>query len=537
MKPRLPHKATRWAILAGLSYVLCFPRYDFPAFSLLVMPFLLFSVHALDTRARAIRLGFLLSAMVAWGGFHWIIYVAQNFGGMPMPVAIGLLLLFCLIAAPHMVAFMAIGHWLRVPVERLPIFLRPLFWAALFTGTEYLARFLKIFPEHLGNTLLSYLSIAQAASLGGVSLLTFLPLWIGGSVFYVRKNGRTALPSLAASIALLLVFQVWGSAEIKRVSALPTEPFRVGLIQHNMDDAEKRFAHTPARDIVSTIVGRLLDKTKMLTGQTPKPELILWPETAYPMNFSLSGSIGRGGTFASGYANLMSSAIAEVGVPLLFGGYESEAGLDYNAGILLSAKGERAGSYRKQVLLIFGEYFPGDKWFPSLKEINPLMGDFGRGPGPVPLLFPRKNGSLPLGVNICYEAILPEYMRGYALAGVRLFVNITKDSWFGDTFEPWQHFQLSVLRSIEHRIPMIRATNTGLSGLVLATGETKVLSAPFQEAYAVVEAPLPVDSSPTLYTRLGEWFAWVTLLLALGLGWFSRRLVGEPRPARNHIAG
>jgi len=326
------------------------------------------------------------------------------------------------------------------------------------------------------------------------------------------------------SLALPVALQAWGSFERKAIEALPTEILRVGLIQHNMDDAEKAFAKIPAREVVATIVGRLLEKTKMLAEQNPKPDLILWPETAYPMNFSSSSFSGRGGSFAYGYANLVKPAVAQSGVPVLFGGYESELKLTYNSGILLGGNGERLASYRKQVLLIFGEYFPGDKWFPSLKNINPMMGDFGRGPGPLPMLFPWEGQSLPLGVNICYEAILPEYMRGYAVAGVRLFVNLTKDSWFGDTFEPWQHFQLSVLRSIEHRIPMIRATNTGLSGLVLPTGETKILSEPFAEAYSVLEVPLLKNPRVTPYTLFGEWFAWLTILASVGMWLFSRRI-------------
>jgi apolipoprotein N-acyltransferase len=214
---------------------------------------------------------------------------------------------------------------------------------------------------------------------------------------------------------------------------------------------------------------------------------------------------------------------AESGVPLLFGGYANELGLDYNAGILLGATGTVLSAYKKRVLLIFGEYFPFDGWFPSLKQLNPMMGDFGRGPGPIPLSFSFKGGLLPLGVNICYEAILPEYMRGFALAGARLFVNLTKDSWFGDTFEPWEHLQLSALRSIEHRIPMIRSTNTGLSGLVLPTGEARILSQPFQEAYAVLDVPVPVDPHPTLYTSYGEWFAALMLFTSLALGLISFR--------------
>lgn len=500
--------------------MLCFPRFDLPVFSLLVMLFLLFCVHSLERRGQAVKLGFLLSAIVAWGGFHWIIYVAQNFGGMPLPLAVGLLLLFCIVAAPHMVGFLVVGHALRGGVERLPLWSRPLFWACLFTGFEYLARFTKIFPEHLGNTLIHFLSLAQAASLGGVSLLTFLPLWVGASVYYLRKNGTGALPSLAASLLLLCGLWVWGHQERLRVNRLPTETFRAGLIQHNMDDAEKQFARMPGREVVSILLAKLLEKTEELAAQ--KPDLLLWAETAYPMSFSLSNAAGKNSSFAYGYANLVSRTVEKSGVPLIFGGYEDELGKTYNSGILLGADGTKLGSYKKQVLLIFGEYFPGDHWFPSLKNINPMMGDFGRGPGPVPLALPWKGGQLSLGLNICYEAILPEYMRGYALAGTRLFVNLTKDSWFGDTFEPWQHFQLSALRSIEHRVPLLRATNTGLSGFVSASGETTLISDPYHEAYKVVEVPLLKEAERTLYTRLGEWFAWLTLLVSAGLGWRAR---------------
>jgi apolipoprotein N-acyltransferase len=511
-------------MLAGISYVLCFPRFDLPVFSLLVMLFLLFTVHSLERRAQAIKLGFILSAIIACGGFHWIVYVAQNFGNMPLPLALGLLGLFCLVAAPQMIAFLVVGLSLRSGVERLPLWIRPLFWASLFTGFEYLARFLKIFPEHLGNTLIHFLSLAQAASLGGVSILTFLPLWVGASVYYLRKNGSIALPSLAASILILSGLWIWGHQERIRVNRLPVEIFRAGLIQHNMDDAEKQFARMPGREVVSILLSKLLEKTKeMASIEGPKPDLILWAETAYPMSFSLSNAAGKNSSFAYGYANLVSRTVELGGVPLLFGSYEEFQGKTHNSGILLGSDGTLLESYRKQVLLIFGEYFPGDTIFPDLKNINPLMGDFGRGPGPVPIRLPWKDKPLLLGVNICYEEILPEYMRGYALAGSRMFINLTKDSWFGNTFEPWQHFQLSVLRSIEHRVPLLRATNTGLSGFVTASGEVTLISDPYHEAYKVVEVPLLLEPEKTLYTRFGEWFAWLMLLVSAVTGWRARR--------------
>ena len=51
-----------------------------------------------------------------------------------------------------------------------------------------------------------------------------------------------------------------------------------------------------------------------------------------------------------------------------------------------------------------------------------------------------------------------------------LFVNITNDAWFGPTDEPYQHLALAVFRAVEHRTPMVRAVNTGVSAAIDANG-------------------------------------------------------------------
>jgi apolipoprotein N-acyltransferase len=270
------------------------------------MPGLIFSIQALDTRRRAILTGFLLSAMVAWGGFHWIIYVTQYFGNLPFAAALGLQCLFCLVAAPQLVAFYFLGHRLRFGVERQPLFLRPLFWAVLYTALEFLAHFIKIFPENLGNTLVHYLPLAQAASLGGVSLLSFLPLWFGASLAYVRKNGRAALPSAVCSGALILALFAWGKYEKQRVENLPHTNLRVGFVQQNLEEVEKMAERTSPRQAITFTVQRMVDHTEALAAQ--KPDLILWPETSYPMPFPTAAAQPRNSALY-GYANLVSEAV------------------------------------------------------------------------------------------------------------------------------------------------------------------------------------------------------------------------------------
>jgi apolipoprotein N-acyltransferase len=515
MNLSVTQKAYLWAIAAGICYVLSFPQYDLPLLGIFFLPAFLSAIHYIRTKRQAILIGFLLSSMVAWGGFHWIIYVAQYFGQMPLPLAIGLLCLYCLIAAPQMVLFSYLGFRFRYSAEKLPVFFRPLLWAALYVALEHGSRFVKIFPESLGNTWVHFSQISQIASFGGVALLSFLPLYLGATLVYCKKERWTAIPALGLALGIVTVAHFWGGWEIQRLENLPKKTLRVGIVQHNMDDAETAVKKGSALTVFNQVVSKLLDFSESLATSSPKPDLILWPETAFFTTFptrpdSLLGSFG--------YANLVKDFVHKHQVPLLFGTYETdEESHDYNVAVLLDGKSaEILSLYRKNVLLIFGEYFPFLSYFPWLKKLNPLLGDFGRGPGPVPMHFPHQGQDLKLGANICYEAILPEYMRGYALAGAHVFVNLTKDSWFGNTFEPWQHFQLSQLRSIEHRLPMVRSTNTGLSGTVSLTGKVEFLSPPFQEAKQTVEVAYFDPPRATLYTLWGDWFAALCAVLSLG---------------------
>ena len=523
MKKILSYQALLWAILAGLAYVLCFPKWDLPYFSVFFLFSAIVSIHKLKTNKEAVALGFLLSAMVAWGGFAWIVYVGQNFGNLPLPVAIFLEFLFCVVAGPQMVAFFILAFRFRYQVEKLYLPLRPLFWAMLYTGLEFIARFIKIFPEHLGNTLLANLSIAQAASLGGVSLLSFIPLWIGASAAYLRISGQKALPCFLASILFAIGIGFWGQNELKNVRALPFESLKIGFVQHNLQDIEKLAVMSGSANAIGSIISGLIVKTATLVKENKNIDLLLWPETAYPIQFPTVED--RSSSFyAHGYANLVRDMIKGLGIPLLFGGYESKGSEDFNSGILLNTSGRVESTYRKVKLLLFGEYIPFAKQFPMIKKLNPQMGDFDRGPGAVPVEWSSRFGKIPLGVNICYEAIMPEYMREFAKNGAQIFVNLTKDSWFGDTFEPYQHFQLSALRSIENRIPLVRITNSGLSGVVFPSGEFITISPPFREALTVLDVPYYKKIPQTLYTRWGEWFAWACVLISTLTLWrFSFR--------------
>ncbi|MBL6432471.1 MAG: apolipoprotein N-acyltransferase [Alphaproteobacteria bacterium] len=110
---------------------------------------------------------------------------------------------------------------------------------------------------------------------------------------------------------------------------------------------------------------------------------------------------------------------------------------------------------------------------------------------------------------ICYEAIFP----GAATtrdARPGWILNVTNDAWFGDTPGPRQHFAQARMRAIEQGLPLVRAANTGISGVVDPHGRT--LARSDLAAAVVIDTRLPTAILPPLYARLGT-FAPVTLFL------------------------
>ncbi|MFQ5720340.1 MAG: nitrilase-related carbon-nitrogen hydrolase, partial [Acidobacteriota bacterium] len=48
---------------------------------------------------------------------------------------------------------------------------------------------------------------------------------------------------------------------------------------------------------------------------------------------------------------------------------------------------------------------------------------------------------------------------------------ITNDAWFGRSAAPSQHFAMAVMRAAEMRRWLVRAANTGISGIITPDGE------------------------------------------------------------------
>jgi apolipoprotein N-acyltransferase len=169
--------------------------------------------------------------------------------------------------------------------------------------------------------------------------------------------------------------------------------------------------------------------------------------------------------------------------------------------------------------MMFGEYIPFYEYFPQFKRIFPEASNFAR--GTTVTTFPFRN--IRLAPMICYEDIIPSFGRKLMELKPHLMINMTNDAWFGKTSEPYEHLALAIYRSVEHRVELIRAVNTGVSVIIDATGRVVKKT----ESYDPVITPgVPpssllgevalLEGGHTVYYYLGDWLGYLCLALLLG---------------------
>ncbi|MFW8633720.1 apolipoprotein N-acyltransferase [Cribrihabitans pelagius] len=245
------------------------------------------------------------------------------------------------------------------------------------------------------------------------------------------------------------------------------------------------------------------------SAEGPRPDLIVWPETAVPQLLN--------------HAEETLAVIAEAaqGTPVLLGIQRAAAGRYYNSAVLIDETGAVQGTYDKAHLVPFGEYVPfGDLMARFGIHGFATQAGAGYAAGEGAQLLPLPGGmALPL---ICYEAVFPQDLR----PGTRpaMLVQITNDAWFGTRSGPYQHLVQARMRAIEQGLPMLRAANTGVSAVITPDGALRESLALGEAGY--FDAALPGALPATLYGRTGDWPAFALCLLA---GVFS--LLGARRLA------
>ena len=389
--------------------------------------------------------------------------------------------------------------------------LRVLLFAATLSAFEWLrGHILTGFPWDLpGASWQAGGPVSQIASVVGIYGLTWLTIAAAAALFVFRE-GRAGLCMAGAAVAAMLGVLGFGATRLATPLPAATGPL-VRIVQADVRQETKY-----DRDAFAGIVGRYTRLTAKAGAATP--DVVIWPEGAIPAAFE---DYLAPGTWTQAD---IAGALAP-GQTLILGGYRYGQGARDTASIFnsLAVVRRQPGGlkvlalYDKYRLVPFGEFMPLDSVASriGLKALVHVGDGFAAGPRPAPVAVPGLPVMQPL---ICYEALYSGFTRaGSGRSGLRArwIVNISNDAWFGTGIGPLQHLNLASYRAIEEGLPMVRATPTGISGVIDAHGQLVPHEALGEGAMGVIDARLPAALRPTLFDLWGDGAFFLMLLASL----------------------
>jgi apolipoprotein N-acyltransferase len=398
--------------------------------------------------------------------------------------------------------------WVRGPQRVLAL-------ATMLTATEWLrGHLLSGFPWNtFGYALTEPLALAQSVSLTGIWGLTFLCIAICASPAVLADDAAdTPRPQRTVLIGLLILAGLasYGAVRLWQNPTAYVNGVKLRIMQPNLQQDEK-FNYASKEQVIARYL-RLSDRT---TGPNSNgvhdATVLIWPESAFP--FFLT----REPDALAQITNLLKPSTELITGAIRPAPASSNTPHAYNSVYVIDPDGSIRGIYDKVHLVPFGEYLPlqGLLAHIGLKQLTHQVGGFLSGDRRRTMDVPGAPKMLPL---ICYEAIFP----GAAVpAGERpgWLVNVTNDGWFGISTGPYQHFQQARVLAIAEGLPLVRAANTGISGVIDPVG--RIISSLPLGAEGVLDALLPRALAPTLYVRFGD--TAIILFMVLSLILVARR--------------
>ena len=370
------------------------------------------------------------------------------------------------------------------------------------------------FPWNLwGYAFGDYTVLMQPAALVGIYGLGLLVATIFCGLAGFADGTRGGRRMGTASLLLLALVAGYGAARLSLAPVSQGEEIAIRVVQPSIPQEEKWQPENRAR-VFQTYLEASRAPWQGAEADAELPRLVIWPESAPPFLLTEAPeALAAIADLLRGEDTLVTGAIrASV----------EDAGnrVFYNSVFVIDGEGAVRDAYDKVRLVPFGEYLPlGDLLERiGLTKLVDLPGTFRAGFRPRTLEPVAGPSFLPL---ICYEAIFPQAATSRD-GRPGFLLNVTNDAWFGDTPGPRQHFVQARMRAVEQGLPVVRAANTGISGVVDAYGRVLDMR-PLMEA-GTIDMRLPPAISAGAFARYGQSALSIFLIVFLGTLLITRYL-------------
>src|ERR1700733_1617991 len=345
----------------------------------------------------------------------------------------------------------------------------PAFWVAV----EYIVAITSVHGTFgdISYSQMNFLPILQIASVTGIWGISFCIFLFAATIAALFGVGSVpAKASLAIAVFVVLAcvfgFGAW------RLATTPKNSPTVKVAMIASDEAGNLQPSTLGQQQI--VYGRYAEQMKALAAQGV--QVFVLPEHGGPVTNASQ----------SEFDGLLGQMAKQTGAYVTIGIDRSVPTATWNQERLYSPDGSFVASYNKHHLLPHWE---------------------NETPGTQRTVVNQSSGKW--GMEICKDMDFPRLSRQYSQDGVGLLLVPAWDF----VQDGWLHGGMAVLRGLERGFGIARSAKLGLltatddRGRILADRNT--LAVPF----ATVIATIPVRHDATIYSRFGDWFAWLDIVL------------------------
>lgn len=341
---------------------------------------------------------------------------------------------------------------------------------ALWVAYEYINNLLSIHATFFN------ISYTQADALPVIQLVAVTGIWGVGFLLLLvptvaslqlwpheaRRSRWTIAGFAVLALVAMLAYGGW------RLQQAPTSVVRIGLV--SLKDRGLRplsSAEGEARQ------ARYMDAMQRLVGEGAK--ILLIPEASF----------GTSSATVPAFASLANERNVTVAAGIAFHFGASDA---RNMLSVFEPDATSPATYSKHHLLLGLEQFvPGDS-------------------------FTMLDGKPRIGLAICKDMDFHDIGHAYAARRAQLLLVPASDF----EVDGWLHSRMAVVRGVESGFAVARAARAGR--LTLSDDRGRVVAeASSEQRDAELVGDLPLRDTTTIYSRLGDWFAWLDLVILAGV--------------------
>mgnify|MGYP001349067180 FL=1 len=465
-------KKTFIALLCGLVFSFGFAPFDLWLLSILSLVLLLTLLN--DSNRDVFLIGYFFGFGMWVTGISWLYVSIHYHGNVNIYGSILIILLFIAILALYSGLLFLLNNYFRKHSPKNLFFLTlPASWVIIELLRSYL---FTGFPWLISGTMLANTVIDGFTPIIGAQGNTFFLILIATLVFQTFYKAKEKSSALFPLIVLLLIIP--SSFFFKSIEWTSEEnEIQVSVYQPNLtlEDKWSQFGVIKSEGMIE----RAIDNAN-------HGELIVFPETALILAEKDNQS----------FLDRIRYKSFNKDITLISGIIERED----NSTIRnrLQAFGSINTFYDKVKLVPFGEFIPFEGYLGDFLDIiglnltNTIPGE---------AIKPINTGKLRISPSICYEIAFDELIRKTAKDS-NVLLTISNDTWFGESIGPIQHLEIAQNRALEHKKPLIRSTNSGISAIISKDGEIIEKQDYFEEK--LLKIKLMLYSGNTFYSNYGN---------------------------------